>query len=70
MSFSTRRTIESFGDPGTAAAISFTINSQFPIFRGEPMIPRSFIISVTRLPSPGTGRHGPKNTASRGRSRR
>ena len=36
-------------DPGTAAAISFTINSQFPIFRGEPMMPRRFFISVTDL---------------------
>jgi len=46
MSFSTRRTMRSFGDPGTAAAISFTINSQFPIFRGEPMMPSRFFISV------------------------
>jgi hypothetical protein len=56
MSFSTRRTIESLEEPGTAAAISFTINSQFPIFRGEPMIPSRFFISVTDLLPPGVPR--------------
>jgi len=49
ISYSTRRTIESFGDPGIAAAISFTINSQFPIFRGDPMLPSRLIISVSDL---------------------
>ena len=70
MSFSTSRTIESFGEPATAAAISFTINSQFPIFRGEPMIPSRVFISAT---DPLEGKavwHGPKNTVSTGRNRR
>src|SRR5512139_3190810 len=70
MSFSTRRTIDSFGAPGIAAAISFTSNSQFPIFRGEPMIPRRLPVTVIALHALMAERYVPEYAAPRGRSRR